>query len=162
MSGNIYVTNSGTSEIKKVVADGSSKSNFMSGLNSPRAIDIGPYGYVYVADFYNHRILKVDPNTASSETVAGTGVAGFSGDGGDAASAQLDHPMGVAVDGSGNIYIADTRNYRIRKVIGPGPPTSPSGSSASSEEIRYVPFASKYLLMALMALLGGWLVLRRN
>ena len=49
-------------------------------------------------------------------TVAGNGACGFSGDNGPATSAQLDFPMGVAVDSSGNLYIADTYDYRIRKV----------------------------------------------
>ena len=104
-SGNIYVANSSNNSIDKVVANGSSKTTFLSGLNNPRAIDIDSQGYVFVADFYNHRIVKVNPSGESLETVAGTGSAGFSGDGGEAVNAKLDHPMGVAVDGSGNIYI---------------------------------------------------------
>ena len=76
--------------------------------------------------------MKVNPSGESLETVAGTGSAGFSGDGGDAASARLDHPMGVAVDGWGNIFIADTRNYRIRRVTDTTVPTVSSVTSSTA------------------------------
>ncbi|GFN31344.1 NHL domain-containing protein [Paenibacillus xylaniclasticus] len=72
-------------------------------------------GAMYIADAYNHRIRKVDADGMIS-TVAGTGVAGFSGDGGSALSAQLSEPTDVLMDGGGNLYIADTMNNRIRKV----------------------------------------------
>ena len=55
-------------------------------------------------------------------TVAGSGTAGFGGDGGAAVAAQLNQPVGVALDGAGNLYIADGGNHRIRKVVGVGPP----------------------------------------
>tara|TARA_Y100000588_G_C14230854_1_gene915208 strand:- start:513 stop:1619 length:1107 start_codon:yes stop_codon:yes gene_type:complete len=158
-SGNIYVANAANGSIDKVVSDGSSKTTFLGSLNDPRSVDIDSQGYVYVATRQGHQITKIHPTGAPSEIVAGTGSAGFSGDGGQAVSAQLNQPMGVAVDGLGNIYIADTENRRIRKVIGPPPPQLPTGGS---REIIYVPFASKYVLMALMAAIGGWLVLRRR
>ena len=72
-------------------------------------------GNLYIADTGNHRIRKVDADGAIS-TVAGTGTEGFSGDGGPATAAQLRSPSGVATDDDGNLYIADTRNQRIRKV----------------------------------------------
>ncbi len=61
-------------------------------------------------------------------TVAGTGVAGYSGDGGPATSAQMSYPTGLAVDGSGNLYIADYRNHRIRKVSPSGIITTVAGT----------------------------------
>ena len=73
-------------------------------------------GNVYIADEDNHRIKKLDISKNSITTMAGTGIAGYNGDGGPATSAQLDNPMGIYVDGSGNIYIADTFNCLIRKV----------------------------------------------
>jgi NHL repeat/Galactose oxidase, central domain len=71
-------------------------------------------GNLYVANFGLNKVQKVSNGVVS--TVAGTGVLGFSGDGGPATSAQLSGPRGVAVDAAGNLYIADTGNQRIRKV----------------------------------------------
>jgi sugar lactone lactonase YvrE len=84
-------------------------------VNSPSAVAVDLLGNVYIADTRNHRIRKVDASGTIS-TVAGNGVAGFSGDGGQAVNAQLNQPLGVAVDVSGNLYISDTLNNRIRKV----------------------------------------------
>ena len=84
-------------------------------LNSPRGIAVDIAGNLYIADTMNHRILKVD--TLGVITVAaGTGAAGFSGDGGRAASAQLKSPHDVEADVVGNLYIADTGNGRVRRV----------------------------------------------
>ncbi len=71
-------------------------------------------GDFFIADTNNCRVRKVVGLTIT--TVAGTGTCGFNGDGGQATSAQLNHPHGVALDGSGNILIADSDNHRIRKV----------------------------------------------
>lgn len=71
---------------------------------------------VYVADASNHTIRRIDPSTGISTVIAGTGASGFSGDGGAATSARLNSPKGVALDSSGNLYIADTSNHRIRKI----------------------------------------------
>jgi hypothetical protein len=76
-------------------------------------------GNVYIADFPDHRVRKVTPG-GTITTFAGTGAGGFSGDGGPATSAGLYAPYGVAVDGQGNVYIADSRNYRVRKVATSG------------------------------------------
>lgn len=83
-------------------------------------------GNLYVADRENHRIRKIDTRGIVS-TVAGTGEPGFSGDGGPAVSARLNGPEGVWADASGNIYIADTRNQRIRKVDSRGVITTIAG-----------------------------------
>jgi hypothetical protein len=82
----------------------------------PRAIAVDGAGNIYIADTGNHCIRKVDPNGIIT-TVAGTGERGYSGDGGSATEAMLFWPYGVAVDGVGNIYIADTGSHRIRKVL---------------------------------------------
>jgi hypothetical protein len=71
---------------------------------------------VYIADNGNHRIRKVTVLTGIITTIAGTGTTSYSGDNGPATSATLYDPTDVAVDSSGNIYIADKNNYRIRKV----------------------------------------------
>jgi hypothetical protein len=84
-------------------------------LNDPAAVAVSACGTLYIADVRNNRIRQVDA-TGIISTVAGSGRAGFSGDGGLAIQAQLSQPLGLAVDGEGNLYIADTLNNRIRKV----------------------------------------------
>ena len=73
-------------------------------------------GTLYIVDAGNHQILKVTSGIIS--TAAGTGIQGFSGDGGPAIGARLGSPEGAAADSSGNLYIADTLNHRVRKVLG--------------------------------------------
>jgi sugar lactone lactonase YvrE len=85
-------------------------------LDSPAGIAVDTAGNVYIADTHNNRIRKVISGTIT--TIAGTGAAGFSGDGGAATSATLNLPTAVAVDAAGNLYIADTNNHRIRKITG--------------------------------------------
>jgi streptogramin lyase len=87
-------------------------------LNYPFGVHLDASGNLFIADTYNHRIRKVNAKTGIITTVAGTGSKGFTGDGGPATSARLRYPFSVYVDSAGNIYIADTYNYRIRKVDG--------------------------------------------
>ena len=95
-------------------------------LYFPAGMAVDEAGNVYIADG-NHRIRKVDASTGIISTVAGTGTAGFSGDGGPAVEARLDEPHGVALDSAGNLYIADTNNNRIRKVDAAGVITTVAG-----------------------------------
>jgi sugar lactone lactonase YvrE len=85
-------------------------------LRSPKGIAVDASGNLYIADYNNHRIRKVHSNDGTISTVVGSGTAGFSGDGGPAANAQLNFPVGVAVDAAGNLYIGEEGNRRIRKV----------------------------------------------
>jgi trimeric autotransporter adhesin len=85
-------------------------------LTHPVGIAVDASGNVYIADTYNNRIRLVTKSTGIITTVAGDGTQGYSGDGGLATSAQLYFPYGIAVDTSGNIYIADFNNDRIRMV----------------------------------------------
>jgi hypothetical protein len=75
---------------------------------------------LYISDTGNNVIRKVDLSTGIISTVAGTGVAGFSGDGGPATSAELNYPWGIALGGDGSLDIADLSNNRIRKVSSTG------------------------------------------
>lgn len=87
-------------------------------LHDPAGVAVNSLGTIFIADSDNNRIRKVTAAGIIS-TVAGTGTAGFSGDGGPGAAAELNYPTGVAIDAQGSLYIADTSNHRIRK-IGPG------------------------------------------
>jgi sugar lactone lactonase YvrE len=84
--------------------------------NTPFATAVDSAGNLYIDDALNNRIRKVNASTGTITTVAGNGTAGYSGDGGLATSAELNEPAGVAVDGAGNLYIADRFNNRIREV----------------------------------------------
>lgn len=100
-------------------------------LNNPAGVAVDAQGNLFVADTLNHRVRKISPSGAIT-TVAGTGVAGYSGDGGPATGAQLDSPMGVAVAGNGVLYIADTHNNRIRMVTGTGTMYTLAGNGNAS------------------------------
>jgi len=88
-------------------------------LNGPEAVAVDTAGNVYIADTGNHVIRKVD-TAGNISTYAGTGLAGFRGDGGPAAQAQLEEPTGVAIDQDGILYIADSGNDRVRAVFPTG------------------------------------------
>jgi sugar lactone lactonase YvrE len=79
-------------------------------------IAVDSAGNLYIADYASNRIREVTASTGIITTVAGNGTGGYSGDGGPATSAELSRPQGVALDSSGNIYIADALNAVIRKV----------------------------------------------
>jgi len=86
-------------------------------LDSPARVIVDEMGNLYIADSYNDRVRKVIAATGVITTVAGIEIAGYGGDNGLATSAQLDGPLGVAIDKIGNLYIADANNNRIRQVI---------------------------------------------
>jgi sugar lactone lactonase YvrE len=92
-------------------------------LAGPNSITLDSADNLFIADTFNHRVRKVDISGIIT-TVAGDGVQSYTGDNAAATAAQLDTPNGVAVDGSGNLFIADTNNFRIRKVDGSGVITS--------------------------------------
>ncbi len=79
-------------------------------------IAIDGAGNLYISETYSQRIRKITAGTGIINTVAGNGLAGYSGDGGAATSASLYYPEAIAVDSAGNIYIADSNNARVRKV----------------------------------------------
>ena len=132
LTGNVYVSDTLNGRIRKVSADTGLITTVAGGgvccalgdggvataayLSSPTGVAVDTDGNIYVADDGNARIRKITVATDIITTVAGSGTAGYSGDGGQATSAQLNHPTSVAVDTNGNLYIADTSNNRVRKV----------------------------------------------
>ncbi len=97
-------------------------------LNEPTGVLVDTAGNVYIADAGNSRIRKVDTN-GTITTIAGTGVAGFSGDGpGQATQMQLQCAVRLAQDGFGNLYVADQCNHRIRKIDRNGMMVTVAGS----------------------------------
>jgi uncharacterized protein (TIGR03437 family) len=127
-AGSVYIAGAGDNRIRKVsngviatVAGNGTRGFSGDGgpatsaqLNTVFGMAVDSAGSLYIADAGNNRIRKVSSGVIT--TVAGNGTAGFSGDNGPAASAQLYAPYGVAVDSAGNLYIADTENSLIRKV----------------------------------------------
>ncbi len=128
----VYVAESGNNRVRKVDAvtglistvagtgvygfNGDGIAATTAHLRVPAGIVVDGAGNIYIADQFNQRVRKVDAVTGLISTVAGTGVAGFNGDAIAATTAQLNHPVGVAIDGAGNVYIADSPNQRVRKV----------------------------------------------
>lgn len=101
-------------------------------LNNPQGLALDSTGqFLYIADFSNERVRRLDLQTGIIETVAGTGVYGFSGDQGPALSADLAYPVGVAIDSSGNLFIADQRNQRVRRVNASGIITTIAGNGTT-------------------------------
>jgi sugar lactone lactonase YvrE len=129
--GNVYVADEYSCRVRKILASnhtittvagngaiGSSGDGglaIFAELGGPTGVAVDPAGNLYIADWGNHRVRQVNPSGIIS-TLAGNGTSAFCGDGGVAASACLRSPYGVAVDGSGNVFIADSGNSRIRKV----------------------------------------------
>jgi len=85
-------------------------------LNMPHEIQFDRAGNLYIAERDNHAVRRVDARTGIITTLAGTGTAGFSGDGGPAAQAQLRQPHAIALDSEGRLLICDVGNHRIRRV----------------------------------------------
>ena len=91
---------------------------------------------MYIADHNNNRIRKVTVSTGVISTIAGTGTASYSGDNGAATSATLQGPYTIAIDSSGNLYIGDTDNHRVRKVtIATGLITTIAGTGVTSASV---------------------------
>jgi trimeric autotransporter adhesin len=99
-------------------------------LSSPAGIVTDNADNLYIADPGNQRVRKVAAGTGLITTLAGNGTAGYNGDNGPAAAAELNAPAGVAIDSGGNLYIADTGNNVIRKVSTSGTITTVAGNNA--------------------------------
>lgn len=155
-AGNIYIADSGNNVIRKIDPTGtittiagngqvgdSSHNDVGDGgpakaanLNQPWGVTVDPAGNLYIADTLNHRIRMVDLNTKLISTVAGKGTintngsGAYSGDGGLATLAELNHPFAVAFDATGNMFIPDAGNNRIRKVDTTGTISTYAGTGA--------------------------------
>lgn len=103
-------------------------------INQVVGLAVDGAGNVYLADERNNRVRKVDRNGVIT-TLAGTGQAGFGGDGGPAAQAQLNGPTGVCTDPAGNVYINDNSNFRVRRVSPGGTITTVAGNGQGSRVI---------------------------
>jgi sugar lactone lactonase YvrE len=161
-AGNLYIADTNNNVVRKVTAAGIISTVAGNGtegsagdgslatlaeLNQPRGVTVDASGNLYIADTYNHRIRRVDVLTGNITTVAGNGnpsgngdgLGTFSGDGGLAINAGLSIPYAVAFDASGNMYIPDSSNNRIRKVaavngiiIASSPISTIAGTSAAT------------------------------
>ncbi len=143
-SGNVYIAERGH-RVRKVTREGiiitiagTGNSGFSgdggpatnASLTIPLAVAPDATGNLYIADTGNHRVRKVGPDGVIT-TIAGNGVAGFSGDGGAATAASLSSPHGLTVDSRGNLYISDSGNGRIRKVTPGGLITTLAGGGTN-------------------------------
>jgi hypothetical protein len=144
-AGNVYVVDTSNNRIRKV--DNSGVITTIAGtgfagvlgdggpataaqINEPVGIALDGKGNIYIADYGNSKIRKIDASGIIT-TFAGTGQIDYSGDGGPATSAALNLPTGVAADGSGNVFIADYQNNRIRKVNTAGNISTFAGNGTS-------------------------------
>jgi len=130
--GNVFIADAGNQRVRQFTVGGNI-STFAGGgsgndgsvatsaiLGGGRGVALDSAGNLYIADTYNNRIREVTPSSPPSTigtitTIAGTGIAGFAGDGGLATSAELNFPNAIAVDSSNNVYVTDAGNFVIRK-----------------------------------------------
>ncbi len=142
--GNLYVADAGGHVVREVSAAGVVRVVAGSGLqgfagdggpataaelDSPMGLAVDAAGDLFVADSHNQRVREVAAGSGVITTVAGTGAAGFAGDGGPAKAAVLDLPTALAFDAAGNLFVADTANHRVRRIAaGTGVITTVTGN----------------------------------
>jgi hypothetical protein len=159
--GNLYISDNADWRIRKltpqgtittvagdgtccIASDGVQATRSAIGTYSYMAAD--PNGNLYISNYGSQRVRKVSPDGIIT-MVAGIGSAGFSGDGGPATTADLNYPNGIALDAVGNLYIADSVNYRVRKVATDGTISTfagngkagPSGDGGPAREAEVAP-----------------------
>jgi sugar lactone lactonase YvrE len=148
-AGNIYIADANNNRVRKVSiltgiintivgtgtgsygGDGSPATN--ADIWNPQDVYVDKAGNIYIADMFNYRIRKVSTSGIIT-TIAGVGTSGYSGDGGSATLAQLGTPIGITVDDTGSLYIADPSSFvcRVRKVNTLGVITTIAGNGSSS------------------------------
>ncbi len=139
--GTLYIADTGNQRIRAVnsagvvstiagtgVAEFSGEGGLapMAALRGPTALALDVEGTLLICDTGNHRLRKISQGMIT--TVAGTGIQGFTGDGGPASAAELDSPSGVSVDSGGRIFVADTHNHRLRVIDASGVITTFAGT----------------------------------
>ncbi len=143
-SGSLYIADSHNHRIRKVTAGvistiaGNGTAGFLgdggpatsASLALPSGVAVDTNGNIYIADTNNQRVRKITGATIS--TIAGNGDQAFSGDGGPATAASLDSPTGIAIDATGNVYIADRHNQRIRTISSSGNISTIAGSGLAT------------------------------
>ncbi len=130
-AGNLYIADSGNHRVRKVTPAGVVTALAGTGvqggsgdgglavnaqLNRPIGVALDAAGFLYICDSSNHNVRRVNLSTGIITTYAGNGLAAFAGDGGQATSASLMFPLGIALDKNGNLFIADAGNSAVRKV----------------------------------------------
>ncbi|MFJ8470943.1 hypothetical protein ACIRD5_03280, partial [Kitasatospora sp. NPDC094011] len=144
-AGTLYIADCSNHRVRKVTTDGrigtlagTGAAGFsgdngpaaLAQLNQVRGLAADSAGTLYIADAANHRIRRITKDGRIT-TLAGTGVAGFGGNGAAAASAQLNYPLAVAVDSAGVVYFSDYSNNRVRKVTADGRISTVAGTGAA-------------------------------
>ena len=129
--GNLYIAETGNHVIRKIdtlgqitTIAGTGTQGFSGDngpataaqLDSPQGLALDAANNLYIADTHNHRIRKLTASTQTITTIAGTGTPNFSGDNGLASAAELNLPTSLALDSTGNLYLADSANHRIRRI----------------------------------------------
>jgi sugar lactone lactonase YvrE len=131
-SNNLYFADTGNHRIRRIDAttdtittiagtgtqgfSGDNGPAINANIDSPTGLAVDSASNLYLADTHNHRIRRIDAKTSTITTIAGTGIPGFSGDNAAATSATLALPHGLTIDSTGNLYLADTANHRIRRI----------------------------------------------
>jgi trimeric autotransporter adhesin len=150
---NLYIADSTDGRIRKVTPTGvissvpvKSIGNF-SGEGTDKAttelttsadVAVDSAGNLYISEILSNRIRKITTEGIIS-TVAGNGTRGYGGDGGPATAAKLNNPRGVAVDAAGNLYVADSNNYRIRKITTAGIISTVAGNGTGDTRTAHIP-----------------------